>query len=259
MAELSAQADELGPVIVQTRFEYVETQLAALRDASSEADQQRRQSLEAAYAVAKSRADTLGTRPELVFETTGSDLQGRSGEFKSALANLGRRSSRDDEIWALVIAIITAVVLAVGRYGFIQTFSTVLVASFTFITVVNVIMLQNNDFWAATWGDIANGMSFRLPPPPPGALKATGVATALATFGIIGVGGQRVDCLSLLVFGEGLCTVYRTPRQERSLGRAGSGLDAGDALGRLVLDGRLYLCHVGVLLVGSGHSLASGS
>jgi len=127
-----------------------------------------------------------------VFDTTGDDVKDATGEVRQTLANLGRRSSRDDEVWALVIAAITAVILVNGRYGFIQSFSTVLVASFTFITIVNLVMLQNNDFWAATWSDLAAGMSFRLPPPPPGALRATGVATALATFGIIGVGANEL-------------------------------------------------------------------
>ena len=192
--QLASEAAQLAPTIVQARLAFAEQQLAELRALGSLGDGQRQElnRLEAAYSVAKTRAETSGLVPETVFATTGDDLLDASDEGRQALADLGRRSSRDDEVWALLIAVITAVVLVIGRYGFIQSFSTVMVASFTFITIVNVIMLQNNAFWAVTWDDIAAGMSFRLPPPPPGALKATGVATALATFGIIGVGANEL-------------------------------------------------------------------
>ena len=195
-AELSSEAEQLGPVIVQSRMNFAGEQLAQLRrqvTASSASDLPTKlANLEAAYQLAESRVETHGMRPELVFRATDDDVQSHGEEVRDALSSLGRRSSRDDEIWALLIAVITAVVLVIGRYGMIQSFSTVLVASFTFITVVNLIMLQNNQFWGATWQDIKNGMSFQLPPPPPGALKATGVATALATFGIIGVGANEL-------------------------------------------------------------------
>ncbi|MEQ8788159.1 MAG: Nramp family divalent metal transporter [Pirellulaceae bacterium] len=97
----------------------------------------------------------------------------------------------DEFIWAGIIAVLTSVVLVLGRYGFIQTFSTVMVASFTLITVVNLVMLQTNPSWAVSLGDIANGMSFRLPPADAGT-TSTSLATALATFGIIGVGASEL-------------------------------------------------------------------
>jgi Mn2+/Fe2+ NRAMP family transporter len=96
----------------------------------------------------------------------------------------------DEFVWAGIIAVITSVVLVIGRYNFIQTFSTVLVASFTLVTIVNVAMLQLNPDWSVSWGDIAAGMSFRLPPATGG--SSAGLATALATFGIIGVGASEL-------------------------------------------------------------------
>jgi Mn2+/Fe2+ NRAMP family transporter len=97
----------------------------------------------------------------------------------------------DEFIWAGIIAVLTSVVLVLGHYGFIQTFSTVMVASFTLITVVNVVMLQTNPSWSVSLSEIANGMAFRLPPADSGA-ASTGLATALATFGIIGVGASEL-------------------------------------------------------------------
>lgn len=94
----------------------------------------------------------------------------------------------DDKLWASIITAITMVILVLGRYGLIQTFSTVMVATFTLVTVVNLVMLQSNATWGINLIDILRGMSFRLPPGDPGG----GVATALKTFGIIGVGASEL-------------------------------------------------------------------
>ncbi|MCH2373363.1 MAG: Nramp family divalent metal transporter [Planctomycetes bacterium] len=97
----------------------------------------------------------------------------------------------DDRIWATVITAVTALVLVFGRYGLIQSFATVMVIMFTIITVVNVIMLQTHADWAVKPDDIVRGFSFRLPPTDGGAVT-TALATALATFGIIGVGATEL-------------------------------------------------------------------
>jgi Mn2+/Fe2+ NRAMP family transporter len=93
----------------------------------------------------------------------------------------------DDRIWAAIVASITAVLLAVGRYGLIQALSTVMVCTFTFITVANLGWLQTNPSWRVTWAEFVEGLSFRLPPH-----SDTALATALATFGIIGVGAAEI-------------------------------------------------------------------
>ena len=96
---------------------------------------------------------------------------------------------RDDVIWAAVITAGTSVMLVMGRYGLIQSFSTTLVALFTLVTVVNLGALQANPTWAVSLNDIYDGMSFRLPPAVEGVAP---LATALATFGIIGVGASEL-------------------------------------------------------------------
>ncbi len=89
----------------------------------------------------------------------------------------------DDKIWAAIIAVVTAVVLVVGHYSLVQNFSTIMVALFTLITVINLVMLQNNATWAVGMEDIVTGLSFRA---------TAGIATALAAFGIIGVGASEL-------------------------------------------------------------------
>ena len=86
---------------------------------------------------------------------------------------------------------LTALILIAGRYKFIQTFSVFMVASFTLITIINLFMLQNNATYAVTWNDIVQGMSFRLPEKNV-SMNVFPLATALMTFGIIGVGASEL-------------------------------------------------------------------
>ena len=95
----------------------------------------------------------------------------------------------DDYIWASVVAILTCGVLVYGRYGLIQSFSTVLVALFTMITIVNLLALQTNQIWLVSIDDVINGMKFRL---PAATEQSNPVSTALKTFGIIGVGASEL-------------------------------------------------------------------
>jgi len=95
----------------------------------------------------------------------------------------------DDKIWAAVIAFLTAWILYHGRYRSIQNISTVLVVSFTAITISNVVSLQTTDRWSIPLSDFFRGLSFG-PPEPVG--KSNPWLTALATFGIIGVGASEL-------------------------------------------------------------------
>jgi len=90
--------------------------------------------------------------------------------------------------------VVTSFLLVLGRYGFIQWASTILVAAFTLVTIINLGMLQSQPDWAFTWSDIVTGLSFQLPSKQ---VDASGkvfypLATALATFGIIGVGANEL-------------------------------------------------------------------
>lgn len=75
-----------------------------------------------------------------------------------------------------------AVLLVLGRYRFVEVFSTALVAIFTVATLVAVVSLQSTPY-AVTGAQLAEGFSFRLP---------SNFTTAFAAFGIIGVGASEL-------------------------------------------------------------------
>ena len=80
----------------------------------------------------------------------------------AALVELTSPPTWDDRIWAIIIGLFTATTLCFGRYRLIQNFSVVLVVSFTFLTIGNVIALQGTEY-ALTSADIFRGLSFGLP------------------------------------------------------------------------------------------------
>ena len=91
---------------------------------------------------------------------------------------------QDHFIWAGIVAVVSIAMLVLGKYGFIQAFITLLVGAFTVMTVVNVILLQMNPTFAMRPEELMAGFKFGLPPKTDGVYP---MATALATFGIIGI------------------------------------------------------------------------
>lgn len=115
------------------------------------------------------------------------ELKSRESELANQEQQLrGPPRSNDELIWAAVITSITMVCLVVGRYGLIQSFATIMVAGFTFITIGNLVHLQSLPEWRVNWAEIVRGMSFGLPD------TEQGLATALMAFGIIGVGATEL-------------------------------------------------------------------
>lgn len=114
-------------------------------------------------------------------------IQETRDEMESIKASI---VSVDDKIWAGIIAVVTSVLLYLGRYHFIQNFSTVLVAGFTLITIGNLCALQFTPEWAISGSEVIQGLSFSLP--DASIAGTTPVITALATFGIIGVGAAEL-------------------------------------------------------------------
>jgi Mn2+/Fe2+ NRAMP family transporter len=95
----------------------------------------------------------------------------------------------DDVYWSGIVTAITSAMLVIGRYRLVQTVSTILVAGFTAVTVFNLAALQTTEQYAVSWDEIWYGLSLHLP-------ESTGstkpLLTALATFGIIGVGATEL-------------------------------------------------------------------
>ncbi len=98
----------------------------------------------------------------------------------------------DDITWAALVTAITIATLLVGRYTVIQNCSTAMVATFTAVTIFCVFAMQYHAAWAVHWSDLADGLSFRLPPVAEGMSRWAPLNTALATFGIIGVGTSEL-------------------------------------------------------------------
>ena len=95
----------------------------------------------------------------------------------------------DAAIWAVIVTIVTSILLVIGRYGLVETLSTFLVASFTLLTVLNVFLIQQQPSFSISISEFLHGLSFSLPTVSG---NTTPIATALATFGIIGVGATEL-------------------------------------------------------------------
>jgi Mn2+/Fe2+ NRAMP family transporter len=95
----------------------------------------------------------------------------------------------DDAYWSAIVTVVTAVLLVLGRYRLVQNVSVCLVAGFTLVSVVNLFALQWHPAWHIGWDDIVHGLRVQL---PPASGDRTPVATALAAFGIIGVGASEL-------------------------------------------------------------------
>jgi hypothetical protein len=117
------------------------------------------------------------------------DLNGRMQELRVQIDALG--SVPDAVIWATVLAVPTSVILVVGRFALIQMLATLFVVAFTSVTVLTVIMLQLDPTWAMRSEELFDGLSFRLPAAASNS-DARPLATALAAFGIIGVGAAEL-------------------------------------------------------------------
>jgi len=147
-------------------------------------------------AEAKQLAHPDRTLREPVQEKWQEELQRRLGPRPS----LKQTPTWDDIYWATLLTAITIVLLVIGRYATVQNVSTVLVAAFTGMTIFCVFAIQQTEY-AFSWADLAQGFRCRLPsweeitrsrlalvraePTAP-------LATALAAFGIIGVGATEL-------------------------------------------------------------------
>jgi manganese transport protein len=82
-------------------------------------------------------------------------------------------------ILATLVSAITALILIVGRYRFIEAASAILVAGFTGMTVIALVLLQRTEF-RVSLDALLGGLQFRMP--------ESGFADAVAVFGITGIG-----------------------------------------------------------------------
>ena len=95
----------------------------------------------------------------------------------------------DETAWAVVVGVVTAALLAIGRYRLIERVSILLVGTFTLVTILALVMMQFDPVWAITPGELASGL---IPSIPPAVGGRSPLVTALATIGIIGVGASEL-------------------------------------------------------------------
>jgi Mn2+/Fe2+ NRAMP family transporter len=95
----------------------------------------------------------------------------------------------DETIWCVLTGAATAILLALGRYQLIEIVSLALVGTFTLVTLAAVVLLQLDPAWAIAGRELAAGL---VPSLPPAIAGRSPIVTALATFGIIGVGASEL-------------------------------------------------------------------
>ena len=87
-------------------------------------------------------------------------------------------------LWVLVLLAITLAILLGGHYGRIEKLATIKVGLFTMLTFLCAVLLFRKP-GGITWAHVQEGFSFSLPP-------GSGLATAIAVFGITGVGASEL-------------------------------------------------------------------
>ena len=97
--------------------------------------------------------------------------------------------ANDDLLWSIIIAVFTIILLVNGKFSLIENFCIILVSSFTLITILNLFALQSHEAWSIKMDDILHGLSFSFPDSEDG---NSALLTAIATFGIIGVGASEI-------------------------------------------------------------------
>jgi Mn2+/Fe2+ NRAMP family transporter len=121
------------------------------------------------------------------FKTEGKSLQKTIEVMSSEIDAMGEVPKANDHIyWSLILTVAAIFLLVWGKFSFIERFSVFLVAAFTLVTIANLFALQSYDKWAVTMDELKRGLSFGFPE------GNKPLITALATFGIIGVGASEL-------------------------------------------------------------------
>ena len=141
----------------------------------------------------EAKNEILGKKVSLTIQLNEAKAEGDFSKQKIATEKLtslpALPNSRDDLIWSIIITSFTIVLLLNGKFSLIEKFCIILVSSFTLITILNLIALQSQDSWAIRMDDIIHGLSFSFPEVCNG---SNPLLTAIATFGIIGVGASEI-------------------------------------------------------------------
>ena len=171
------------------RYVIWDREFAAADSSDADSESMAQQRKRRGYERIKAELDAIGERGQEAIALVAAklDQQEATGEEQDSV--LKDPWTLDDRIWASLFGIATALLLYNGRYSLIQSISTVLVVSFTIITIGNVFALQSTKEWSISASDLLRGFSFGLPQTGD---KWESLKTALQTFGIIGVGATEL-------------------------------------------------------------------
>ncbi len=114
----------------------------------------------------------------------------------------------DDKYWAVILAAFASLLLVRGGFGFIEAFSTILVASFTIVTIGNLFALQSHDAWSIHAANLHEGLGLSFL-----SSGTDNLGLALATFGIIGVGASEIVAYPYWCLEKGYAR-WTGPREE---------------------------------------------
>ncbi len=106
--------------------------------------------------------------------------------------------------WVLAFGVLTLVLLLGGAYNRIERLAMIKVGLFTLITLLSAVVLTRMPQYFS-WGDVWQGFTFDLPD--------AGLAIALATFGITGVGATELYMYTYWCVEKGYAR-YAGPRDE---------------------------------------------
>lgn len=152
----------------------------------------------------------------------------------------------DAKIWAVILTALAIFLLVWGKFSFIQRFSVFLVASFTLVTIANLFALQSDPYYGVKMEEFIKGLSFGFPE------GNKPLITALATFGIIGVGASELLAYPYwcLEKGYGKC-VGKRDESEQWIRRAKGWMKVmhWDAWGAMVV---YTFCTIAFYLLGAG-------
>jgi Mn2+/Fe2+ NRAMP family transporter len=120
-------------------------------------------------------------------DATADSLAAKLAATRTAAAALP--APADEVAWSLITGGVTAGLLALGHYRLIELVSLALVGTFTLVTLLALVLLQIDPAWAVSGRELVGGLVPALPPATDG---RSPLVTALATFGIIGVGASEL-------------------------------------------------------------------
>ena len=152
--------------------------------------------------------------------------------------------------WVLAFFVLTLVLLLGGAYHRIERLAMVKVGLFTLITLLSAVVLTRMPQYFS-WADVAQGFTFQLP--------ATGLAIAVAVFGITGVGATELYMYTYWCVEKGYARYTGAARGQRGLAPPRARLGARDERRRDLLDDHLHRRHDRLLPARRRHPARHGA